>query len=166
MATLHLPLNLNTTSLQDMLDVGWIPPQDAEEIVRQHGLSRHLYLAWLLRTTSLSQMKLDQLVQPGMVTVHFQDDDNLKETQSLLSDTSSMHEKMGAICEENRFAVRGHGAADVVATRYSGQVCGGNGNMGEVGPYSCQGAARQLSQMHSSGSGAAGGKAFINHECI
>ena len=102
MATLHPPLNLNTVSLQDMLDVGWIPPQDAEEIVRQRGPSGRLYLARLLRTTSLYQMKLDQLIQQGMITVHFQDDDNLEETQSLLSDTSSMREEMEAMREENR----------------------------------------------------------------
>ena len=102
MATLHPLLNLNTASLQDMLDVGWIPPQDAEEIVRQRGPSGRLYLAWLLRTTSLYQMKLDQLIQLGIVTVHFQDDDNLEETQSLLSDTSSMREEMEAMREENR----------------------------------------------------------------
>ena len=102
MATLHPPLNLNTASLQDMLDVGWIPPQDAEEIVRQHGPSGPLYLVRLLRTTLLYQMELDQLNQQGMVTVHFQDDDNLEETQSLLSDTSSMREEMEAMREENR----------------------------------------------------------------
>ena len=102
MATLHPPLNLNTASLQDMLDVGWIPPQDAEEIVRQREPGGRLYLAWLLRTTSLYQMKLDQLIQQGMITVHFQDDDNLEETQSLLSDTSSMREEMEAMREENR----------------------------------------------------------------
>ena len=85
-----------------MLDVGWIPPQDAEEIVRQRGPSGRLYLARLLRTTSLYQMKLDQMIQQGMITVHFQDDDNLEETQSLLSDTSSMREEMEAMREENR----------------------------------------------------------------
>ena len=102
MATLHPPLNLNTTSLQDMLDVGWIPPQDAEEIVRQRGPSGRLYLARLLQTASLYQMKLDQLIQQGIVTVHFQDDDNLEETKSLLSDTSSMGKEMEAMREKNR----------------------------------------------------------------
>ena len=102
MATLHPLLNLNAASLQDMLDVGWIPPQDAEEIIPQHGPSGRLYLARLLWTTSLYQMKLDQLIQQGMVIVHFQDDDNLEKTQSLLSDTLSMREEMEAMREENR----------------------------------------------------------------
>ena len=84
-----------------MLDVGWIRPQDAEEIIRQRGPSGRLYLARLLRT-SLSQMKLDQLIWQGMVTVHFQDDDNLEKTQSLLSDTFSMRQEVEAMHEENR----------------------------------------------------------------
>ena len=102
MATLHPPLNLNMASLQDMLDFGWILPQDAEEIIHQRGPSGRLYLARLLRKTSLYQMKLDQLIQQGMVTVHFQDDDNLEETQRLFSDISSMCEEMEAMREENR----------------------------------------------------------------
>ena len=85
-----------------MLDVGWIPPQDAEEIVRQRGPSGRLHLARLLQTTSLYQMKLNQFIQQGMVIVHFRDDDNLEEIQSLLSDTSSMREEMEAMHEENR----------------------------------------------------------------
>ena len=89
-------------SLKDMLDVSWIPAQDAKEIVRQRGPGGRLYLAQLLRTSSLSQLKLDHLIQQGMVTVHFEDDSNWEENQSLLSDTSSMREEMEAMCEENR----------------------------------------------------------------
>ena len=48
------------------------------------------------------KMKLDQLIRQGMVTVHFQDDDNLEKTQSLLSDILSMREEMEAMHEENR----------------------------------------------------------------
>ena len=102
MATLHLPLDLNAASLQDMLDVCWIPAQGAEEIISQRGPSGCLYLAQLLRTTSLSQMKLDQLIWQGRTTVYFEYDCNLEETQSPLSDTSSIRQEMEAMCEENR----------------------------------------------------------------
>ena len=104
MATLDPPVNLNTASLQDMLDVGWIPPQDAEEIVRQRGPSGRLYLARLLRTTTLSQLKLDELTRQGMITARFEDDGTYSadETQSLVSETPSMREELEIMREENR----------------------------------------------------------------
>ena len=104
MATLDPPVNLNSASLQDMLDVGWIPPQDAEEIVRQRGPSGRLYLARLLRTTTLSQLKLDELTRQGMITARFEDDGTYSadETQSLVSETPSMREELEKMREENR----------------------------------------------------------------
>ena len=73
--------------------------------------------------------------------MHFQDDGNLEDTQSLLSDTSSMREEMEAMREENRLLREAMEQQtrlqqDVLA-RFVGEMA-----TREVGPYSCQGAAR------------------------
>ena len=97
-----IELEYSITTLQDMLDVSWIPVHDAEEIVCQRGPNgRLIELDTVVADNIIVSAENGPVDWSGNGLVCL-DDGNLEETQSLLSDTLSLGEEMEAIPEANR----------------------------------------------------------------
>ena len=97
------PVHLNTASREALLSIGWISVRDANEILQCHGPQGPLYQSQMARLTSLDEEQLGDLVRRGIVTVQFVEDANdMGDTHSVTSVTSSMLEELEAIREENR----------------------------------------------------------------
>ena len=94
---------LNRASRQEMLSLGWIPGQDVEAIVQQRGPDGTLYFSRLMETTSLTRTMLDDLIQRRWVRVHLSDEDfQTFETRSNASSSTSTHDEVEVLREENR----------------------------------------------------------------
>ena len=96
------PVHLNTASREALLSIGWISVHDADEILQCRGPQGQLYQSQMARLTSLDEEQLGGLVRRGIVTVQFVEDANdMGDTHSVTSVTSSMLEELEAVREEN-----------------------------------------------------------------
>ena len=97
------PVHLNTASREALLSIGWISVRDVDEILQCRGPQGQLYQSQMARLTSLDEERLGDLVRRGIVTVQLDEDANdMGDTHSVTSVTSSMLEELEAIREENR----------------------------------------------------------------
>ena len=97
------PVHLNTASREALLSIGWISVRDVDKILQCRGPQGQLYQSQMARLTSLDEEQLGDLVRRGIVTVQFDEDANdMGDTHSVTSVTSSMLEELEAIREENR----------------------------------------------------------------
>ena len=97
------PVHLNTASREALLSIGWISVRDVDEILQCRGPQGQLYQSQMARLTSLNEERLGDLVRRGIVTVQLDEDANdMGDTHSVTSVTSSMLEELEAIREENR----------------------------------------------------------------
>ena len=103
MASPTEPVDLNRASRQEMLWLGWIPMQDVEAIVQQHGPDGTLYFSRLMETTSLTRTMLNDLIQRRWVWVHLSDEDfETFKTRSNVSSSTSMRDEIEVLREQNR----------------------------------------------------------------
>ena len=97
------PIHLNTASREALLFIGWISVRDVDEILQCRGPQGQLYQSQMARLTLLDEERMGDLVRHGIVTVQFDEDANdMDDTHSVTSVTSSMLEELEAVREENR----------------------------------------------------------------
>ena len=99
----YAPVDLNAASREELLSIGWISVRDVDAILHHRGPQGQLYLSQMARFTSLKEEHLGELVRHGVVTVRLDEDrNNMGDTHSQTSVTSSMLEELEAMREENQ----------------------------------------------------------------